>query len=141
MDEFVIYLNKFTKYTQVIFFLMGITYLFLGVSSILRSEILMGIIQLALASITIVLLILNMSKDISSKLYLKLDASCFYYRDSILFKPKQFPWSVLSNVEITKGKVYFDFKDGRKDQITLSALNFNEQQFLKMKLKEFKKLI
>ncbi len=141
MEEFVIYLNKFTKFTLFIFILMGITYVFLGISSIINEAIIMGCIQLVIALMAIGLLVINSFDSISNKLQLRLNEQSIFYRDSMILKPKEYFWTELNNVEVRKGYIRFSLKNGTEEQFSLSALNFNEQQFLKEKLLAFKTLI
>lgn len=120
---------------------MGITYVFLGISSIINEAIIMGCIQLVIALMAIGLLVINSFDSISNKLQLRLNEQSIFYRDSMILKPKEYFWTELNNVEVRKGYIRFSLKNGTEEQFSLSALNFNEQQFLKEKLLAFKTLI
>jgi len=127
MDEVTIYLNKYTKSTLLVFFLMGFTYLFLGISSIINSDLLIGSIQLFISVFALIFLLASSLPSNSFKLYYSIDKEKISIRSSFIFKEKVYKWDDI--VEVVRNKNEFIIVDKKgKGHIRLSALNYNELQ-------------
>lgn len=136
MKGVIIFLNKYTRSTLLVFFLMGITYLFLGASSLINNELLTGVIQVTLALVALIFLGLSVLPSNSFKLYYSIDEEKISIRNSFIFKEKSYYWEEIEYIEKTKTEIIIGMKQS-KGKIRLTALNYNELQLFMTNFKSF----
>lgn len=106
---------------------MGITYFFLGLSSLIKNEILIGTIQLSLAIIALIFLLISVLPSNSFKIFYSLDDKKISLRNSLITKEKGYFWEEIDKIEITESFIILIIKS-KEVKIRLSALNYNESK-------------
>jgi len=118
---------------------MGITYLFLGLSSLLDKEILMGIVQLCFAIIALAFLIISILPSNRFKLFYSVNENEIKAKNMLITSLKVFSKDEITKLEVDKTylNIYIDEK---VERIRLSALNYNELHFFMKGIKKFSEL-
>ena len=129
MDQVCIYLNKHVRSTLFVFLLMGITYLLLGVSDLLKDNLLMGIVEIALSSIALVFLLLNSLPAFEFKLFYCIDKDRISKRTHLFQKKRTFAWDTITEIRISNSELMLFLSNGKSERINLNSLNYNEKQY------------
>ncbi|MEA3443749.1 MAG: hypothetical protein U9R19_03400 [Bacteroidota bacterium] len=137
MDEICIYLNKHVRSTVLVFALMGFTYLFLGISDLIKQNQIIGIIEILFAIVALFALLINSLPAYQFKLFYCIDREKISVRTHLFQKTKYYFWNSLNEIRITKNEVLLLFDNGKPAKIRLSTLNYNELVFFKKVLQGY----
>lgn len=124
-----VYFNQLSPINSLIYVLMGITYIFLGISILLKGQVIFGILLLAFSSFALVIIALNASKSYSKKQYIEISDDAITIINSILSKKEIYPVHLISELKIKNRLLSFKRKE-RKIKLRLSGLNYNEMKIL-----------
>lgn len=137
MDEVCIYLNKHVRSTLLVFILMGITYLLLGISEIIKHNPFMGIIEISISAIALLFLLLNVLPAYEFKLFYCIDKDKISTRVHLFQKEKVYRWDTINQIKITKTELILFQNNKNPKRIRLSSMNYNELQFFNKVLTKY----
>lgn len=137
MDEVCIYLNKYVRSTLLVFALMGITYLLIGVSDLVKLNILVGIIEISFSATALFFLLLNVLPAYDFKLFYCIDKDKISMRIHLFQKERVYKWDSIAKIEIKRSELFIYQENKKPGKIRLSSMNYNELQFFNKVLSKY----
>lgn len=137
MDEVCIYLNKYIRSTLLVFALMGITYLLIGVSDIVKHNMFVGSIEISFAAIALVFLMLSALPAFQFKLFYCIDKDKISTRVHLFQKERVYRWDSISKIEQTKTEILVFQNSNIPGRIRLNSMNYNELQYFNLILSKY----
>lgn len=129
MESRRVYFNQLSPINSLIYVLMGITYIFFGISILLKGQVIFGILLLAFSFFALLIIALNASKSFSKKQYIEISDDAITIINSIFSKKEIYPVHVISDLKIENRILSFKLKE-REIKLKLSGLNYNEMKIL-----------
>lgn len=137
MDEVCIYLNKYVRSTILVFTLMGITYLLIGVSDIIKHNLFEGILEISFAAIALIFLLLSVLPAFQFKLFYCIDKDKISSRVHLFQQEKICRWDSITKIEQTNTELLVYQNNNEPWRIRLNSMNYNELQYFNLILSKY----